>query len=71
MAGSPNYPVALAVDELGEDFVLTAQVQAPMNRCECATCAQALERLVEALERAPQTPICRIECYLKPNVIKF
>ncbi|HEV3050026.1 MAG TPA: amino acid adenylation domain-containing protein, partial [Longimicrobium sp.] len=49
-----NYPVALAVDDMGEDFSLVAQVAAPADAERvCRMMHTALERLVEALEVAP------------------
>src|SRR5262249_13821772 len=46
-----NYPCTLAIDDLGEGFLLTAQVQAPVKPERlCAMMRTALERLVEALE---------------------
>ena len=49
-----NYPLTLSVDDLGEGFGLTAQVQDPIDpRRVCDFMNTALERLVEALERAP------------------
>ncbi|HEY0022712.1 MAG TPA: non-ribosomal peptide synthase/polyketide synthase [Longimicrobium sp.] len=49
-----NYPVALAVDDWGEDFSLAAQVAAPAEAERvCRLMHTALERLVEALEATP------------------
>ncbi|HYH79880.1 MAG TPA: amino acid adenylation domain-containing protein, partial [Longimicrobium sp.] len=49
-----NYPVALAVDDLGEAFALVAQVAAPAEAERvCRMMHTALERLVEALEASP------------------
>ncbi|HEX6747845.1 MAG TPA: non-ribosomal peptide synthase/polyketide synthase [Longimicrobium sp.] len=49
-----NYPVALAVDDLGEAFSLVAQVSAPAEAERvCRMMHTALERLVEALEATP------------------
>jgi amino acid adenylation domain-containing protein len=49
-----NYPVALAVNDLGEEFSLTVQVAAPADAEQvCRLMHTALERLVEALEVAP------------------
>ncbi|HEX5724767.1 MAG TPA: amino acid adenylation domain-containing protein, partial [Longimicrobiaceae bacterium] len=49
-----NYPVALAVNDLGEAFSLSAQVAAPADAERvCRMMHTALERLVEALEVAP------------------
>ncbi|MEY2579833.1 MAG: hypothetical protein QOI49_2657, partial [Verrucomicrobiota bacterium] len=60
--GLTNYPLALAVDELDERSLLTAQVQTPIEPMRvCNMMHTALERLVEALERAPHTPICDLD----------
>src|SRR4051794_33593185 len=49
-----NYPCMLSVDDRGEGFSLTAQVQAPIEpERVCELMHTALERLIEALERAP------------------
>jgi amino acid adenylation domain-containing protein len=49
-----NYPVVLAVDDLGEEFSLAAQVAAPAEAERvCRMMHTALERLVEVLELAP------------------
>ncbi|HYR07002.1 MAG TPA: AMP-binding protein, partial [Longimicrobium sp.] len=49
-----NYPVALAVNDLGEEFSLSAQVAAPVDaKRVCRMMHTALERLVEALEATP------------------
>jgi amino acid adenylation domain-containing protein len=46
-----NYPVTLSVNDLGEEFSLTAQVAAPADAARvCRMMHTALERLVEALE---------------------
>ena len=51
-----NYPLTLSVDDLGEGFQLTAQVQRPLDPDRvCAFMRVALERLVETLETAPET----------------
>ncbi|HLL47710.1 MAG TPA: amino acid adenylation domain-containing protein, partial [Longimicrobiaceae bacterium] len=53
-----NYPLALSVDDLGEGFRLTAQVHASVDPARvCGLVHTALERLVEALESAPATPL--------------
>ena len=57
-----NYPICLSVDDLGEDFALTAQVDAAVDPERlCAFMCQALESLVAALEAAPDTPLCALE----------
>ncbi|HEX7240219.1 MAG TPA: condensation domain-containing protein, partial [Longimicrobiaceae bacterium] len=49
-----NYPVGIAVDDLGEEFSLVAQVAAPAEAERvCRMMHTALERLVEALEVSP------------------
>ncbi|HEU0078379.1 MAG TPA: AMP-binding protein, partial [Longimicrobiaceae bacterium] len=53
-----NYPVVLAVDDLGEGFWLAAQVTAPAEAERvCRMMHTALERLVEALEVSPRRAI--------------
>ncbi|HEY7767794.1 non-ribosomal peptide synthase/polyketide synthase [Longimicrobium sp.] len=57
-----NYPVALSVDDWGEEFSLTAQVAAPADAEQvCRLMHTALERLVEALEVAPGRAIGSID----------
>src|SRR5262249_20743042 len=57
-----NYPVTLSVDDLGEGFVLTAQVEAPVDPMRvCNLMHTALEGLVEALETAPTTAVSRLD----------
>ncbi|WP_198017230.1 non-ribosomal peptide synthetase [Methylocapsa acidiphila] len=51
-----NYPLTLSVDDFGEGFRLTAQTQNPIDPARlCAFMRVALERLVDALETAPDT----------------
>jgi amino acid adenylation domain-containing protein len=57
-----NYPVALSVDDLGEEFSLSAQVAAPAEAERvCRMMHTALERLVEALELAPGQAVGSID----------
>jgi amino acid adenylation domain-containing protein len=57
-----NYPVTLSVDDLGEEFALTAQVAAPADAERvCRLMHSALERLVEALEATPGRPVGSID----------
>ncbi|MET0400432.1 MAG: amino acid adenylation domain-containing protein, partial [Longimicrobiaceae bacterium] len=57
-----NYPLNFAVDDLGDGFLLTAQVQGPVGAERvCALMNRALEGLVEALDAAPERPLERIE----------
>ncbi len=57
-----NYPLTLSVDDLGEEFVLTAQVEAPIDpRRVCGFMQRAVEGLVEALEREPGKAIRSID----------
>src|SRR5262249_29088719 len=53
-----NYPCTLSVDDLGEGFLLTAQVESsvePQRLWEMMH--TVMERLVEALELEPQRPV--------------
>ncbi|HEV7371269.1 AMP-binding protein, partial [Arenibaculum sp.] len=53
-----NYPLTLAVDDLGTGFELTAQVASAVDADRvCAMMHRALESLVEALETAPERPV--------------
>ncbi|HYR09499.1 MAG TPA: amino acid adenylation domain-containing protein, partial [Longimicrobium sp.] len=57
-----NYPVGLSIDDLGEEFWLTAQVAAPAEAEQvCRMMQTALERLVEALEATPGRAIGSID----------
>ncbi|HEU4886043.1 MAG TPA: amino acid adenylation domain-containing protein, partial [Longimicrobium sp.] len=57
-----NYPVALAVNDLGDAFSLSAQVAAPADpERVCRLMHTALERLVEALEVAPGRAIGSVD----------
>ncbi len=57
-----NYPLTLAVDDLGDGFLLSAQVQGPVGAERvCALMNRALEGLVEALDAAPERPLESIE----------
>jgi amino acid adenylation domain-containing protein len=57
-----NYPITLNVDDLGERFLLTAQVAAPIDAGRiCTYVSTTLERLVRALEQAPDTPMASID----------
>ncbi|HEX6747842.1 MAG TPA: amino acid adenylation domain-containing protein, partial [Longimicrobium sp.] len=57
-----NYPVALAVNDLGDDFLVVAQVAAPAEAERvCRMMHTALERLVEALETTPGRAIGSID----------
>ena len=57
-----NYPFALSVDDFGDGFALTAQTQAPIDPARvCEFMRLSVEKLVEALETAPQTPTRMIE----------
>jgi amino acid adenylation domain-containing protein/FkbM family methyltransferase len=57
-----NYPVTLNVDDLGEEFSLSAQVAAPADaKRVCRLMHTALERLVEALEATPRQAIGSVD----------
>jgi amino acid adenylation domain-containing protein len=53
-----DYPLLLAVDDLGEGFSLQAQVQLPVDpKRVCAYMNTALEQLIGALEISPAVPL--------------
>ncbi|MFY9781042.1 MAG: amino acid adenylation domain-containing protein, partial [Candidatus Baltobacteraceae bacterium] len=53
-----DYPVALAVDDRTNDFLLTAQADAPVEPADlCRYLETALDNLVGALESAPLAPL--------------
>jgi amino acid adenylation domain-containing protein len=57
-----NYPLSLAIDDLGEGFELCAQVLQPLHAARvCDYVHEALARLVEALETAPQATLSTLE----------
>ncbi|HVT06084.1 MAG TPA: amino acid adenylation domain-containing protein, partial [Polyangia bacterium] len=57
-----NYPVTLSVDDLGEDFLFTAIVSAPVSAQRlCELIETALARLSEALAVAPERPLSEID----------
>src|SRR6185437_9036654 len=59
--GLTNYPVTLSVDDFGERMGLSAQTVTPLQPQRiCDYMSTALESLVEALEQAPETPVCRL-----------
>jgi amino acid adenylation domain-containing protein len=53
-----KYPAALSIDDLGEGFALTAEVQSPADPQRILAYVRcAIERLVGALESAPATSV--------------
>ncbi|CAI1645020.1 non-ribosomal peptide synthetase [Serratia marcescens] len=57
-----NYPFVLSVEDGGDSLGLTAQVRQPIEAQRvCGYMAQALSALAQALEQAPQTPVCELE----------
>lgn len=57
-----NYPLVLSVDDFGEGFQITAQTRNPLDPDRvCGFMRVALERLVEALETAPDATIKAID----------
>jgi amino acid adenylation domain-containing protein len=53
-----NYPLILSVDDLGEGFGLTVQVQSPIDpQHVCSYMQAALEQVVQALESAPDRAV--------------
>ncbi len=56
-----NYPLTISVDDLGEGFLLTAQVHAPVGAERvCGFMRTALASLAEAMETAPKMPTRRL-----------
>jgi amino acid adenylation domain-containing protein len=56
-----NYPLTLSVEDVGVGLGLSAQVSgavAPRRVCEFMQ--QALQELVDKLEKAPETPVCEL-----------
>ncbi|MEI2455272.1 amino acid adenylation domain-containing protein [Lysobacter firmicutimachus] len=57
-----NYPFVLHVDDYGDGFGLTAEVERSVDAQRiCGFVEQALQALVDALEREPQRPLDRLE----------
>ncbi|HVY38154.1 MAG TPA: amino acid adenylation domain-containing protein, partial [Polyangia bacterium] len=57
-----NYPVVMSVDDLGEDFALTAQVSAPASAERvCALMETAVAALCATVEQAPATAVADID----------
>ena len=56
-----NYPLVVAVDDLGDGFTVIADVVAPaVPEQVCALLVTALDGLVTALEQAPATPLHQV-----------
>ena len=57
-----NYPFGLSIDDLGQDFGLTAQVQLPLDPDRvCTYMATTVEILVSALEVSSNTPLWMLD----------
>jgi amino acid adenylation domain-containing protein len=57
-----NYPLVMSVDDLGDGFLLTAQAVKEIEPGRlCEMMRTALEGLVEALERAPESAVREID----------
>jgi amino acid adenylation domain-containing protein len=53
-----DYPLALAIDDRGDDFLITAQCDAPLDpHAVCALMKTASLGLLAALERSPDAPL--------------
>src|ERR1700731_1238367 len=60
--GVSNYPLALAIDEIGDRFVLTAQVSDATQPAQvCVMMRTTLSNLLKALEVTPDMPIGNID----------
>jgi amino acid adenylation domain-containing protein len=61
-----NYPFNLTIDDLGEEFGLTAKVQTPLDPERiCNYMHMALEELADALEHASTRPVCTLDVLSK------
>jgi amino acid adenylation domain-containing protein len=57
-----NYPFSLAVNDLGQELGLEVKVDSSIDPEQvCAMAHTGLESLVTALERDPETPVCRLD----------
>ncbi|SMC30029.1 Condensation domain-containing protein, partial [Andreprevotia lacus DSM 23236] len=57
-----NYPLTLAIDDLGEGFQLTAQVAQPIAPQRiCQFMQAAVEQLVAALQQQPNQPLAQLD----------
>jgi amino acid adenylation domain-containing protein len=57
-----NFPLYMFIDDLVDDLTLVAQADASIDPERiCRLMRTALESLADALERAPETPLCRLE----------
>ncbi|MCH7345375.1 amino acid adenylation domain-containing protein [Pelomonas sp. CA6] len=57
-----NFPAVLKVDDLGQDFLLTADTRAPIDPMRlCRYMHTALANLAQALDEAPQRPLRALE----------
>jgi len=57
-----NYPLSISIDDLGEEFLLSAQASEPIDPVKiCHYLHTALESLAEALENLPDRPVLRTE----------
>ena len=57
-----NYPLSLSVDDLGQDFALTAQVTGGVDPARvCAMTLRAVQTLIDALEADPGRAVGRLD----------
>ncbi|MFE5895797.1 condensation domain-containing protein, partial [Streptomyces sp. NPDC056462] len=57
-----NYPVTVSVDDTGDAFTITAQTAAPIDpQAMCEQVSVTAERVVSALETAPDTLLHRVD----------
>nr|WP_245399203.1 non-ribosomal peptide synthetase [Pseudomonas syringae] len=57
-----NYPLAISVDDLGEDFLLTVLAMREIGAHRvCDTFASTLAHVVETLEQRPDTPLYNVQ----------
>ncbi|WP_213291190.1 hypothetical protein, partial [Bradyrhizobium sp. sGM-13] len=57
-----NYPLTLSVEDFGKALGLTAEAAEPVSADRvCGYMQRALEQLADALEHAPNTPVCDLD----------
>ena len=63
-----NYPLTLSIDDSGDRLSLTAKAVAAVDPAHiCAYMQTVLEQIVDALEHAPSTPVCKLSVLPQPE----
>lgn len=62
--GETNYPLGLSIDDFGDGFSLTAQIDSSIDPAWiCKAMLSSLELLVRVLEEAPGSPLSELEIF--------